>query len=85
MGLKFGRGKDDVRVKRIRGSRAVYLTEDAQEVEIKIESEDGDFLTLRLKPAMVRGLVGDLVVAYEAICPPINRRAAAYSEWRGME
>ena len=38
----FSRGRDSLKVKSIRGARAVYESEEIQRVELKLETEFGD-------------------------------------------
>lgn len=83
--MKFFRGREATHVKAIRGVRAMYLSPDHQEVNIEFLHEDGNRLTLQLTPEQTRGLIGDLVAAYEAINPPLNTRSNNYSTWLGME
>jgi len=74
----FSRGRDSLKVKSIRGSRAVYESEEIQRVELKLETELGDKVTLEMTPQQCHRLVTDLTNAYEAIFPPIIRPRQPY-------
>ena len=74
----FAKGKDSLKVKSIRGARAVYESEEIQRVELKLETEWGDKVILEMTPAQCHRLVTDLTNAYEAIFPPIIRPRQPY-------
>ena len=44
----FAKGKDSIKVKSLRGSRAVYESEEIQRVELKLETELGDKVILEM-------------------------------------
>lgn len=46
----FSRGRDSLKVKSLRGSRAVYESEEIRRVELKLETELGDKVTLEMTP-----------------------------------
>lgn len=83
--MKFFKGKEATRVKKIRGVRAKYINPDHNEVNIDFVNEAGEQLTLQLTPDQARGLIGDMSAAYEAINPPLRRPGTNYSDWMGME
>lgn len=74
----FSRGKDSLKVKSLRGSRAVYESEEIQRVELKLETGLGDKVILEMTPAQCHRLIMDLTNAYESIFPPIIRPRQPY-------
>jgi hypothetical protein len=83
--MKFFKGKEDTRVKKIKASRAVYdLHTNSEEVEITFINEDGEKLTLRLNVHQTHSLIMELTTAYDAIRPPLSRGNYA-AGWMGME
>lgn len=69
----FGRKSETFPVKRIRGSRAMYVTDEIQRVELKIELENGETIRVDMTPKQCHELVYSLTAAYDAIHPPITR------------
>ena len=76
--MKWLRGKDSVKVKSIKASRAVYESEEIQRVEMTLVTEFGDKVTFEMTPQQCHRLVTDLTNAYEAIFPPIIRPRQPY-------
>lgn len=74
----FSRGRDSLKVKFIRGARAVYESEEIQRVELKLETELGDKVILEMTPAQCHRLIMDLTNAYESIFSPIIRPRQPY-------
>lgn len=73
-----------LQVKRFRMSRAIYNTPDNQELELELETEDGEKVTLYFRSHMVPSLVSDMIDTYEAINPPLNR-GSRQAGWYGMD
>lgn len=80
----FGRNRESLRIKKVRASRAVFINQDVQEVEINLITEDGERLDLQLPSRLVPGLIQGLSIAYTAINPPL-RSGDWQSSWQGME
>ena len=59
-------------VKRIRASRAVFLSEEVQRIDITIELDYGDKIRLEMHPQLAHKLIAELTSAYLAINPPIR-------------
>lgn len=72
--MKWLRGKDSVKVKSIKASRAVYESEEIQRVEMTLVTEFGDKVTFEMTPQQCHSLLSNLIVSYESIFPPIPRR-----------
>lgn len=61
------------RVREVIASRALYESEEIQRVEVKLELETGDKLTIELLPRQAHKLIVQMTSAYEAIHPQIPR------------
>lgn len=80
----FGKRRESLRIKKIRASRAVFVNQDVQEVEIQFVTEDGERLDLQMPSRLAPALIQELTIAYQAINPPL--RSGSYeSTWQGME
>ena len=79
----FGRERDSLRVKKVRASRAVYQSEDIQNVEIRLMTEEGQILDLILSSRSAATLHTELGTALEAIYPRLSR-GSGYATWDGM-
>lgn len=84
--LKFFKGKESTKVKKIGASRAIIggITSDTEEVHVTFISEDNEKLVLELTPKQARDLILMVSDSYEAIVPPLTRGVRA-SSWIGME
>lgn len=70
----FGRERQSLRIKKIKGSRAVYVhpgNAETNEVEIRMVTEDGERLDLQVPSRLIPELLRDLRISYEAIVPPL--------------
>lgn len=80
----FGKLKEELRVSKVKATRALYGDGTVQEVEIKLKVEDGNTLILLLHPDVAASLIQQTTQAYEAIRPPlVSGRWAA--TWQGMD
>lgn len=84
--MRFFKGKESTKVKKIGSSRAIIggVTSDSEEVHLVFINEDGEKLTLELTPRQARDLIVMTTTAYEAINPPLARGYGAAS-WMGMD
>jgi len=64
-------------VKKFKVVRAIYNTPDNQELELTLETADGEVVTMYFRSHMVPALVTEIMDAYEAINPPMNRGSNA--------
>lgn len=69
----------------VRASRAIFIAQDVQEVEIKFMTEGDLPITFRMTPRLAHDLIIQLSTAYTAINPPINSRGMGQASWQGME
>lgn len=80
----FFKGQDAVRVKKIRGMRAIYVSPNEVEANIEFVSEDGERLTLRLGVGQLHQLILDMHNVYDAIRPPLSG-GGRYADYQGMD
>ena len=81
---RFFKGREAVRVKRIRGMRAIYEGPDHVEANIEFVSEEGERLTLRLGVGQLHQLILDMHNVYDAIRPPLSG-GGRYADYQGMD
>jgi hypothetical protein len=78
----FSKERESLRIRKARASRAIYVDKDVQEIDLEVETEDGERLTLRMSPRVAHTIISHMQTSYEAINPPLNRGSAA--QWDGM-
>lgn len=77
----FGRERESIRVKKIRGSRAVIaLHEEQVECNLRLVTEDGEVLDIIVPDKELPVLIQDLVITYQAIHPPIR-----FGNWNSQQ
>ena len=57
-------------VEKVTATRAIFISEDVQEVEIKLTLEGGLVITLQVPARQAANLLNEVGVAYQAIMPP---------------
>ncbi len=81
----FGKERENLRVKKIRASRAVIaLHEEVVECTISMITEDDERLDLVIPDKWLPFLIQDLTMTYEAIHPPL-RSGSRQATWQGMD
>lgn len=84
----FKRHVEELHVRRLRATRAVYQGSDQKDhIEIEIDVHDGmggslGTVTLVMQPEWAQAVVREVGAAYEAINPPLIRRNIQ-AEWDG--
>lgn len=58
--------------KKINAARALYISEDIQRIEMKIDTSLGEKVIIELTAKQCFDLMGELAAAYNAINPPLN-------------
>ena len=64
------KNKEAVSVTKAQATRAIYVDEDTQMVEIRLVIDTGEEVTLSLTPRVSRKLVEQLLATHAAINPP---------------
>lgn len=81
----FRKERQSLRIDRIRAARALFMDgHGTEEIEVTFRTEEGDILTLQMKPHLAHRLVNEVSIAYQAICPPIRQYDGA-AQWLGMD
>lgn len=83
-GWKHIRDQHQMAIKEAKASRAVYLSENIQRVEVDLEMEDGTRLVLTMSSHLAGKLILQMSAAYTAINPPLRTGSGA-SNWKGMD
>lgn len=72
--------KVDLDAKDIRATRAMYIDEDTQRVELTIDTSDNYRVTITMTPNQSRKLIEQLTQAYHAINPPLRTRFETFGQ-----
>lgn len=73
-----------LRIVDVKASRALFVNEGVQEVEIRLKVDSGDQLTLILPLDSTHKLITNLATAYNAARPPIKGLGQTGAGWNGM-
>lgn len=77
----FGRSKEVFPVSRIVATRALYVSDEIQRIEMKIELEIGETILVDMTPKQGHTLIRQLESSYNAIHPPITRTNPNSPSW----
>lgn len=80
----FGKERQSLRIQKVKASRAVFINQDVQEVEISLITEDGERLDLQLPSRLAPKLIQEMMLSYQAIHPPIQT-GGFQATWQGMD
>ena len=64
--------RHSVVVRKIRATRAMFVSPDVQEVHVEFVTDENDRLVLQLAPRHAYTLIHELTNAYNAINPPLR-------------
>lgn len=81
----FGKKRESLRIKKVQAARAVFMDGNGtEEIEIRLRTDDGERLDLQLPYRLAPRLVQELMIAHDAISPPM-RLGQWNSQQQGME
>lgn len=72
--------KVELEVTKIGASRAIYVDEDTQRVEMRMITTDKYEVLITLTPNQTRDLIEQLTMSYYAINPPLKTRRETYGQ-----
>lgn len=75
---KDRRERVDLDAQKIEATRAMYIDEDIQRVEMTIETSDNYRVVITMTPRQARQLLEQLTMSYHAINPPLRTRTETF-------